>query len=100
MNGVIFRGNSPSFLRADEPAVHHAASEPGAAGLHPPDRPGGGILSPRNAEIRNNLCPGIEGVEEPHPNPPQELTAGGAPPGPGGRKTGTVDCAVVRVGER
>src|SRR2546427_713770 len=78
MNGVIFRGNSPSFLRADEPAVHHAACEPGAAGLHPADRPGEGILSQRNAEIRNNLCWRVEVIEEPHHTRTEHVTAAGA----------------------
>src|SRR2546430_7854482 len=82
MNGVIFRGNSPSFLRADEPAVHHAACEPGAAGLHPPDPPGGGILSQRNAEIRKKLCWRVEGIEEPHHTPTQHVTAAGVRAGP------------------
>ena len=78
MQVVIFRGNAPSFLRADEPAVHHAACEPGAAGLHPADRPGEGILSQRHAEIRNNLCRRIEVIEEPHHTRTEHVTAAGA----------------------
>src|SRR3989454_12626811 len=100
MNGVIFRGNSPSFLRADEPAVHHAACQPGAAGLHPADRPGEGILSQRNAEIRNNLCWRIEVIEEPHHTRTEHVTAAGARRGLVSGKPEEVIALVMREAQR
>src|SRR6266853_1814554 len=77
MNVVIFRGNSTSFLGADEPSVHHAALEPGAAGLHPADRLGERILSQRNAEIRNNLCRRTEVLEQPRHTRTEHVTRAG-----------------------
>src|SRR6267378_5598934 len=100
MQVVIFRGNSPSFLRADEPAVHHAACEPGAAGLHPADRPGEGILSQRNAEIRNNLCWRIEVIEEPHHTRTEHVTRAGARRGLVSGKPEEVIALVVREAQR
>src|SRR6266404_190764 len=100
MNVVIFRGNSPSFLRADEPAVHHAACEPGAAGLHPADRPGEGILPQRNAEIRNNLCRRIEVIEEPHHTRTEHVTGAHARRGLVSGKPEEMIALVMREAQR
>src|SRR2546422_197460 len=100
MMGVIFRGNAPSFLRADEPAVHHAACEPGAAGLHPADCPGEGVLSQRNAEIRNNLCWRIEVIEEPHHTRTEHVTAASARRGLVSGKPEEVIALVMREAQR
>src|SRR5436190_9054383 len=55
MQVVDLRGNAPSFFRADEPAVHHAACEPGAAGLHAADRPGEQLAPERAPYLRAHL---------------------------------------------
>src|SRR6266699_2095457 len=100
MQVVIFSGNATSFLRADEPAVHHAACEPGTAGLQPADRPGEGILSQRNAEIRNNLCWRIEVIEEPHHTRTEHVTAAGARRGLVSGKPEEVIALVMREAQR